>query len=182
MTTTTRRVVLAAALFASACDGEGDEALVAPAGFDKPPSPHKGVTEPEPEPEQILLENGFVPDPHVVEGTTVGTRDASELAEGCTGFIATEPDHLLGARGAFAELRILAHADEDVSLVVERPDGTYLCADDHDDDDGTDPVLAASFGQGAYRIWVGAAQENREISYRLGFSELADVTPVSLAP
>lgn len=177
MTTTTRRVVLAAALFASACDGEGDEAIGAPAGFDKPPSPEKAGTEPEPEPDQILLENGFVPDPHVVEGTTVGTRDASELAEGCHGFIATEPDHLLATRGTFAELRVLAHAEEDVSLVVERPDGTYLCADD---DDGTDPVLAAPFGEGAYRIWVGAAQRDREISYQLGFSELADVTPVSL--
>ena len=179
MSETTRRVVLAAALIASGCDGDEEGAAPPGVAFDKPPGDDKPAgAQPEVDDRRMVLDNGFVPDPHVIEGTAVGTRDAGEIAQGCTGFVSTEPDATLEARGTFAELRILAHSAEDITLVVEPAEGPHVCADDTE---GTDPVITAQFGPGIHRIWIGTRAPAQPVAYRLGVSELADVTAASLA-
>jgi hypothetical protein len=174
-----RRVVLAAALLTGGCDAEPEpgppgEILPVPKLEDDPAK--LGAYEP-PADDTVYLDNGFLPDPHVVEGTTLGTVEASSLADGCRGWVATDADQVLEARGTFARLRVLAHSEDDVALLIERSDGTFLCSDD---DEGTDPVVAASFPSGRYRIRVAAARPNEEVSYLLGFSELAGVLPSAL--
>lgn len=173
----TRRVVLAAALFAGGCDGGDEPPPIEPIPVPKLASTADKAPVEEPEHETIRLDNGFVPDPHVVEGAVVGSMDATTLADTCSGWIASEPDHLLETLGTFAELRVMAHSEDDATLIVETPDGTRWCADD---DEGTDPVIARAFSPGTYRIWVGAPEPEVEMAYVLGLSELADVSAASL--
>ncbi len=177
--TTARRVVLAAALFASGCEGEDEDVPALPVDVAKPPDRGHTGTDDDREPRPALtLDNGFVPDPRVLDGVAHGTTDASTLSGDCAGFVDTDGGHVLETLGTFAELRILAHSEQDITLVVARPDGTHLC---DDDTEGTDPVVATTFSPGVYRIWVGAPAQGAEVSYRLGFSELADVTAASLS-
>ncbi len=117
----------------------------------------------------VTLTPGFMPDPHQVEGTSGGATDASTLGAGCVGFISGTPDHLFVASGVFSNLRILARSNADVTLVVQKPDGTYLCNDDFET---TNPLVEGNFPAGTYKIWIGSYEQGVNSRYTLGFSEL----------
>jgi len=125
----------------------------------------------------VSLNPGFVPDPHVVTGTSGGGTDASTLNNACAGWVSGTPDHLFVSGGNFTALRLLAHATDDITLVVQKPDGTYVC---NDDTEGLDPIVAAPFPPGTYKIWVGSYQQGTNTQYRLGFTELGGTTAASL--
>ena len=125
----------------------------------------------------VTLSTGFMPDPHKAEGTSGGARDASGLGAGCVGYISETPDHLFVASDSFTNLRIMAHSSGDVTLVVQKPDGSYLCNDDFE---GTDPLVEGSFPPGTYKIWIGSYEQGTNSPYKLGFSELSSVTPATL--
>ena len=125
----------------------------------------------------VSLNPGFIPDPHTATGTSGGATDATSLGGGCVGYIAGTPDHLFNATGAFSTLRVMAHSTADITLVIQKPDGTYLC---DDDTDGTNPVVEGSFAPGTYKVWIGSYEQGTNSPYTLGFSELADRTPSSL--
>ncbi len=125
----------------------------------------------------VNLEPGFVPDPKVVNGTSGGGIDANTLQAGCAGWVSQTPDHILAASGNFTNLRVMAHSTGDITLVVQKPDGSYLC---NDDTEGTDPVVAAAMPQGNYKIWIGSYEQGTNSQYQLGFSELESVNPSSL--
>jgi hypothetical protein len=126
----------------------------------------------------ITLASGFMPDPHVVNGRSgagAGARDASTLDPNCGGQIDTTPDHLFVATGAMANLRIMTNSATDTTLVVMKPDGTYAC---NDDSDGLNPVVAIPGGPaGTYQIFVGSYVVGQQGAYKLGISELTNVTP-----
>ena len=125
-----------------------------------------------------VIAAGFVPDPHVLEGVSAGSIDASHWAPGCVGFVSSEPNHIVTLQTHFAHLRILAHsARTDLTLVVQAPDGRFLCQDDVE---GSDPIIEGRMGQGVYRIWVGTYSPNVATTYQLGLSELTSVTAASL--
>ncbi len=126
----------------------------------------------------VELTSGFMPDPRIVAGTSGGTMDASAFGPDCKGWIAHRPDHLFVAQGPFGRLRILAHSQADVTLVVLTPDNRYLC---NDDAEGRDPMIESSFTPGTYRIWIGSFEQNTNSPYQLGFSERQNVTPSTLA-
>lgn len=178
MCSRTKRMVLAAALFAGGCDGEEGSADVDPIRPPKLATDTEKAPLEEPVDETIRLDNGFVPDPHVAEGSVVGTVDAATTAEECSGWITTEPSHVLEALGTFAELRVLAHADDDATLMVETPAGERWCSDDAED---APPIVVKPFPAGTYRIWVGAPEPEVEMPYVLGISELPTVNAASLA-
>ena len=126
----------------------------------------------------VTLAPGFVPDPHVVQGTSGGNIQASTWNASCGGWVTQQPDHLFVASGAFGNLRIMTKSDSDTTLVVQRPDNTYAC---NDDTDGLNPVVEiANAPAGTYRIWIGAYQAGQNAAYKLGFSELSSVTPSSI--
>lgn len=125
----------------------------------------------------VQLNAGFVPDPHTASGTSGGSIDATTWQAGCNGFVTTQPDHLFVAATAFANLRVMAHSTGDITLVVQKPDGTYLC---NDDTDGTDPLVEGAFPAGTYKVWIGSYQAGTNSPYTLGFSELASVMPSGL--
>ena len=130
-------------------------------------------------PSTITLTPGFIPDPHVVRGSSGGAVQASNLSPGCTGWIAQNPNHLLNAAQPFTNLRIIVGAgSQDTTLIVQRPDGTYLC---DDDSEGMNPIVQGPIPMpGIHRIWVGSYDRTQTIPYTLGFSELTSTTAASL--
>ena len=122
-------------------------------------------------PVPLMLGAGFVPDPHLERGTAGGPEDAHALHPGCTGWIGEAPSHRLRAPVAFTSLRLLAHAREDISLVVKKPDESFVCNDDAPGA-GSDPEIEGFFPAGDYSIWVGAAREGARPAYVLGITEL----------
>ena len=97
--------------------------------------------------------------------------DARTLQSGCAGWVTRAPSHTLRAPVAFTSLRLLAHSRDDVSLIVRKPDESYVCNDDARGA-GTDPEIEGFFPAGEYAIWVGAAQPGARATYVLGITEL----------
>lgn len=127
---------------------------------------------------QVTIAPGFMPDPHVVSGSSGGSVSATGLGGGCLGFVAHTPDHFIQVGGAgFPSLRVMAHSSVDTTLVVYRPDGTYLC---NDDSDGTNPMVEGNFPPGQYRVWIGSYAQGQNGSYRLGVSAQPGMTPSRL--
>ena len=93
------------------------------------------------------LAAGFNPDPAELEIVAGGTVDASSV--GCAGMISQAPDaRLMWTGGQFS---LGAVSDADTTIVVNTPDGSWVCADDTN---GFNPEVTVS-GSGQYDIWVG---------------------------
>mgnify|MGYP000216888359 FL=1 len=92
----------------------------------------------------IELHPGFMPDPVILEGLAGGTLHARTLNETCGGWVDEVPNHVLVTTGAMAELRMFAHAEEDITLVIRRPDGSFVCNDDAEGTRGGAQVGRAS--------------------------------------
>jgi len=125
----------------------------------------------------VDLSPGFMPDPHATGGTSGGESEASRLNASCRGWIASNPDHIFTARGAFNFLRIFAVSSEDTTLVIQTPNGQLRC---DDDTFGRNPSVEGQFPAGTYRIWVGSYSHGARAPYRLYLSELSSSSPSSV--
>ncbi len=123
----------------------------------------------------VALNPGFMPDPHVVNGTSGGAINAGTVNPSCRGWVSATPDHIFNATGGFNNLRVLVSAgQEDTTLVIRRPDGTFMC-----DDDGGEqfnPMVTGAFPAGQYLVWVGSYRQGTNAAYRLAFTELGSTT------
>ncbi len=128
--------------------------------------------------EDVTLASGFMPDPHKVTGTSGGSVQASTLNPSCTGWVSGTPDHLFIASNAFSNLRVLVHSTDDTTLVIQKPDGTYMC---NDDAEGHNPIVTGAFPAGTYKVHIGSYNQGENSRYTLGFTELPNVTAASLA-
>ena len=74
--------------------------------------------------------------------------------------------------GVSDELRVffIANTADDATLLINLPDGSWVC---NDDADGTiDPMVALrNPSQGQYDIWVGSYQRGQFISGTLSITE-----------
>lgn len=130
---------------------------------------------------ETSLSAGFLPDPFTVEVTSGGMINVSYLRGGCTGWASEAPDYRLFWSGDSDELRILFEAydsEDDATLIINKPDGSWICNDDADG--GTlDPMVVLSNPQvGQYDIWVGSYSSGEYIPGMLLISEM-DITPGS---
>lgn len=102
------------------------------------------------------LPSGFAPDPLTVALVAGGpTKAAVATAGRCVGFVADAPHVRLrfpDGEGAAINLSALSHGD--TTLIVNGPDGTWLC--DDDGGNGVNPLLALTPVGGQYDIWVGS--------------------------
>ena len=92
----------------------------------------------------------------------------------CGGFVSERPTAEVQASGGHA-LSFAARADEDLTLTVRAPDGTWTCGDDAD---GTDPRVEVDGGEGVYSVWVGTYyRRTAPTPARLEFRVLPPVLP-----
>jgi hypothetical protein len=126
----------------------------------------------------VALSHGFTPDPHVLPITSGGDVDASYLGEGCTGFATAAPDFRLNWTGSSPELRFLftAAAGEDTTLLVNLPDGTFLCNDDSASGNLNPMISVENPAEGVYDIWVGSYASGTFASGELRITE-TNLTP-----
>ena len=103
----------------------------------------------------LTLSSGFSDDPRTVDVRAGGESSADGLGAGCSGSMGQRPDvRLHYEAGTTFPLNIYVTSQEgDLTLVVRRPDGSWICSDDYE---GLDPaVLMDSPASGQYDIWVG---------------------------
>lgn len=129
----------------------------------------------------ISLNTGFTPDPHQVSVISGGFINTEYLGGECTGYASQAPDIRLLFAGYSNTLRFFFEADdpdEDATLLVNLPDGSWLCNDDAHS--GTlDPMVVINDPpEGQYDIWIGSYYADDYISGTLSISEL-DVSPGS---
>lgn len=128
----------------------------------------------------IGIAPNFAPDPTILRGRAGGQTEASAFTGNadCKGWIDTRPDHLLSVAADMPLLRILTSSQIDTSLVIRRPDGTFLC----DDDGGGDynALIEAPFSAGTYKLWVGTHGNGLIAEYRIGASAVSSTTVADL--
>ena len=89
----------------------------------------------------------------------------------CHGFLSERPSAEVASEGG---LTVSVSGDEDLTLVVRAPDGTWTCSDDAD---GTDPEVTVSGGPGTYAVWVGTYFRRAGSTARLRVSAPAPPPP-----
>ncbi len=72
------------------------------------------------------------------------------LGAACFGFLDEHPSALVEVGGDV--LTVSATGDEDLTMAVYGPDGSWTCSDDAD---GSDPAATVEAGPGSYAVWVG---------------------------
>ena len=114
----------------------------------------------------VTLASGFTEDPYSVSLSAGGTNAASSAAVGCAGMVGGPPDFNLSYTAGSLPLYVSASASDDLTLLVNGPDGSWYC----DDDSGAGPLDPGLYwpkpASGTYNIWVG----------RLSTSDLVDAT------
>lgn len=120
----------------------------------------------------INLNFNFAPDPTVINVTAGGNIPAERIGgPGCVGSIANSPDVRLNYRaGGGLPLYLAATARTDVTLVVNLPNGRWICNDDFK---GTDAGLIFNNPQpGQYDIWIGHYGRGAGVPAQLLISEV----------
>ncbi|MEZ4335880.1 MAG: hypothetical protein R3B82_04570 [Sandaracinaceae bacterium] len=103
-------------------------------------------------------------DRHVREGAASGDVPVAATQQGCAGHVPSAPTLGLSVE-APGTARIMARGDEDLVLLVRRPDGTFACDDDAAGD--YDPLVIEPLQIGFYRIWVGTFNPGRTGQFQL---------------
>ncbi|MEE8272960.1 MAG: peptidase S1 [Alphaproteobacteria bacterium] len=107
----------------------------------------------EPTYRELHLDTNFQPDPQRVDLDAGGGIDAITLGGGCAGMIANAPDVDLYFDSGRYPLNIYVRSNADTTLVVNLPNGEWICSDDAE---GFNPLVTLrSPPSGLYNIWVG---------------------------
>lgn len=131
---------------------------------------------------RIELGSGFLPDPHTIGVISGGSVDVASLGlgSGCTGYAAIAPDLSLVWTGDTSDLRVFYESDDsndDTVLIINTPNGQWICNDDAYSGTFNPMVDLGSFGEGRYDIWVGSYREGDFVSGELKITELDSVQP-----
>jgi hypothetical protein len=128
------------------------------------------------------MQAGFALDPFLVSLNGGGELDASTLDPTCAGYINDRPVLTADWEGAVDFLRVFFFSDSDSTLVIQQPDGEYLCADDVDENVLDPEVVAEQPASGTYNIWVGSYEPNQLIPGLLVITARPDVDISSFDP
>ena len=122
----------------------------------------------------VSLETGFTPDPAAID-VVAGGPDENSI-EGCNGYInsaAPDVDLNFETDGSLP-LKIYVRSSADTVILVNLPDGEWVCNDDYDATSAA--ILLEDPMSGNYNIWVGTfSGETEEPAATLYFTELPDV-------
>lgn len=138
-------------------------ALSAGASMAAPPSGQKGQKSQTPSVNisqnatfgSTSLSSGFTPDPYRIDMFSGGSVDATTIANGCVGMVATAPDFQLTYSAGSLPLIFGVTSDNDTTLVINGPNGRWYC--DDDSGDSTNPLMSIPDPlSGVYDVFVGA--------------------------
>ncbi len=110
----------------------------------------------------------------VVDGSTGGSTSLSAITTNldrndnqCFGFGDPRPDHILSLEKPVDRLKLLVNSrGTDTTLVIQAPDGSFLCADDFGN--GKDAGLESPTWQpGKYKLWIGTVRPGQRQAYQL---------------
>ncbi|MCH8486434.1 MAG: serine protease [Candidatus Cyclonatronum sp.] len=142
-------------------------------GLDWTLSPHFGTAN---------LQAGFTPDPHRVRINAGGFNDVWNLSlgSGCVGYASTAPDFRLHWDGSSSLLHfffVADNSDNDTTLIINAPDGSWHCNDDATSNTLNPFVRFDNPRTGQYDVWVGTYQNGAIVSGELRVSELTSGIP-----
>jgi heat shock protein HslJ len=123
----------------------------------------------------VDFQAGHPLDPFFVSVNGGGGIDVGSLSDKCTGFVSGNPVVTVDWEGEVDMAKIFFFSDHDPTLIIRRPDGTYVC---NDDAHGLllDPVIDLENPQkGTYHIWVGSAARDQLIPGVLVLTTRPDV-------
>lgn len=147
------------------------------------PAPPPTAGSPEPSAYLTLdMQAGFALDPFLVSLNGGGEVDASTLDPACVGYINDRPVLTANWEGAVDFLRIFFYSDSDSTLVIQRPDDTYVCADDVDENVLDAELMAEEPGSGTYKIWVGSYEPDQLIPGLLVITARPDLSLATFSP
>ena len=103
----------------------------------------------------VRLSAGFPQDPTSVGVRAGGAIRASNAQQFCAGYITHQPSYNLDYTAGNFDLYVSAASDVDAVLVINQPDGSWVCNDDGEGI-GLNPGVRFDNPQsGTYHIWVG---------------------------
>jgi serine protease Do len=124
------------------------------------------------------LAPGFTPDPQETVLTSGGNLDVASMSLGpdCRGFATAAPDLNVRLSAPSSFLRIFFEgAGQDATLIINKPDGSWVC---NDDAVGRDPMIDFNGAPaGLYNVWVGSYNASDRIRGKLKITELRTVRP-----
>ncbi len=129
----------------------------------------------------INPEAGFPLDPFLVSLQGGGPVEASTLSDGCAGYIPSSPAVTVDYKGKADLLRAFFYSDGDTTMVVQTPNGDYVC-----NDNTNSLVLDATVEitkpvQGSYNVWVGSASAKALVPGFLVFTSHSNLTAGTMA-
>ncbi|MBK6577964.1 MAG: hypothetical protein IPG17_17540 [Sandaracinaceae bacterium] len=98
-----------------------------------------------------------------------GPDSAQSLSPECPGWVASQPNHEIYVPAELEFAQLVVNSDPfDTTLVVQLPDGSFLC---NDDTHGLNPAVQLEpVPSGQLRVWVGSYQEGQEGDYQMAFT------------
>ena len=129
----------------------------------------------------INPEAGLPLDPFIISLQAGGPTEAGAAAKGCKGFVTKDPAVTVDFKGKAELLKVFFYSDGDPVLLLQTPDGKFIC------NDNTNPALLdptvtlTKPAQGRYNIWLGSALKGDLIPGFLVFTSQANVSAGGLA-
>jgi serine protease Do/protease YdgD len=124
---------------------------------------------------------GFPLDPFLVSAQGGGPLEAGALAQYCTGYIPANPTVTVDYEGKGDLLKVFFYSDGDTTLVIQMPDGKYVCSDDTSRLVLDPTVEIKKPALGRYNVWVGSAVAKDLVPGFLVFTARADTNASMLA-
>jgi len=119
----------------------------------------------------ITLNSGFTPDPMTFSVKSGGSIDASSLGGSCAGYIANAPDFQFTFSPGLLSLWVSVISSADTTLVINSPNGSWICDDDSGGD--LDPsIYLKDPASGVYDLWIGTYSSSAIYDATLYISEL----------
>lgn len=136
----------------------------------------------------VSLTAGFVPDPYAAAIAAGGPVDVASLnltsadGQSCRGFAPDNPQLALTWSGQSPNLRVFFVATQfaDSTMVVQLPNGTFLCNDDFPGGNLNPLVDIPNAGPGVYNIYVGTFSQNQSNPGTLYITELMQLDPTTV--
>ena len=128
-------------------------------------------------------------DPQVVEAYSGASQDSIvdiasfDLGDGCLGYSTAQPDYRIQWTGSGSFLRFFFAAQEangDTVLVINQPDGSWICGDDSFNT--LSPTVDVRPMEGQYDIWIASYNADENVGGYLVITEDDNLSPDNFRP